>query len=113
MATPPQKSCLSLEKMSICLLAGGSRVWESDVGAGRWGWGSEKPGPAVGVSAELSNPNLGSGCKSWDPRRRESEKLALRQLPELNVLRTQPGVPPFRGEKLVPTRHMWAACPFS
>ena len=62
--------------------------------------------PAVRVSAELSNPNLGSGCKSWDLRRRESEKLALRQLPELKVLRTQPESRHLEGEKLVPTRHM-------
>ena len=74
--------------------------------------GAGEAGAAVGVSAELSNHNLGSGCKSWDPRRRESEKLAARQLPELKGLKAQPGVPPLRGEKLVPTRHMWAACPF-
>lgn len=63
--------------------------------------GVGEAGAAVGVSTELSNPNLGPGCKSWDPRRRE-----------LKVLRAQPGVPPLRREKLVPTRHMWAACPF-
>ena len=75
-------------------------------GAGWRSWGRSRSFSRT----KQSESRLGMQILGPSPPR--VEKLAARQLPELKALRAQPGVPPLRGEKLVPTRHMWAACPF-